>query len=56
MKELTFNIKNCILYRKREKEILHYFKDVAERVNKLVNLSQKQAKKEVNSWSLGKDS
>jgi len=45
---LGFNKRNCVLYRKGEKVILHFLKDCASRVYKLVQMSQKDAKKEIN--------
>ena len=45
---LGFNRRNCVLYRKGEKAILEFLKDCAQRVFKLVQMSQKDAKKEIN--------
>jgi len=49
--QLGFNKRNCVLYRKGEKVILHFLKDCAQRVAKLVKMSQKDAKREINQWS-----
>jgi hypothetical protein len=42
--KLTFNEKNCIQYRKGEKEILHYLIDCAGKVNQLSKMTSKEAK------------
>jgi hypothetical protein len=46
--KLGFNKRNCVLYRKGEKVILHFLKDCASRVKKLMKMSSKDAKKEIN--------
>jgi len=44
---LTFNLRNCVLFRQGEKEILHFFIEFSEFVLNLMNLKFKEAKKEV---------
>lgn len=46
----TSNEKNCVLYRQGEKIILTFLKTAAERFLKLLSMSQKEARKEVNSY------
>ena len=41
---LSINERNCILYRKGEKAILHYVKDCALKVEKMVKMTKDQAK------------
>ena len=36
---LGFNIRNCILYRKGEKDILHYLKDCCDKIQKCVKMT-----------------
>jgi len=47
---LSYNERNCILYRQGEKIILHFLKTCSQRFVKLLGMSQKDAKKEVNSY------
>jgi len=47
---LTFNKRNCIIYRKGEKELLHYIILSAQKVDELSKLTQEQAKQAINSW------
>ena len=49
-KTLTYNERNCILYRQGEKIILHFLLTCSERFLKLFTMNQKDAKKETNSW------
>ena len=41
---LTFNKKNCIMYRKSEKDILRYLMDCCDRVNELSKMTAKEAR------------
>ena len=50
---LGFNKRNCILYRKGEKEVLQYLVDCAMKVVELLNLSRKNAHKEIEKWGEG---
>ena len=50
--QLGFNKRNCVLYRKGEKVILHFLKDCADRVFKLIKMSQKDAKRKKRSVNL----
>lgn len=45
---LTYNQRNCVLFRSGEKKILHFLKDAATTFARLTKMSQKDAKKEVN--------
>lgn len=47
---LTFNEKNCVLFRKREKQMLHYFIFCADKANELKTMSVKDAKQHINLW------
>ena len=47
---LTSNERNCVLYRKGEKKILHYLLDTADKVNHVFSMTQKEARKEINSY------
>jgi len=42
--DITFNKRNCVLIRKGEKEILHYFIFCADTAVQLSKLSKKEAK------------
>mgnify|MGYP003695083033 CR=1 FL=1 len=44
--ELTFNQRNCLLFRSGEKKILHFFIDLGDYVLKLLSMSFRLAKKE----------
>ena len=46
---LGFNKRNCILFRKGEKVVLHFFKHQATKVKKLLSMSRKAALAEINS-------
>lgn len=43
---LSFNERNCVLFRKGEKEILHFYKDFSQYMLNLMSLKFKEAKKE----------
>ena len=43
---LTFNQRNCVLFRKGEKEILRWFVQLADYVLALLQMKFKEAKKE----------
>ena len=43
--DLTFNERNCTLFRSGEKEILHFLVDMAEFLDKLLDMKFKDAKK-----------
>ena len=45
---LTYNKRNCVLFRSGEKKILHFLVTTAERMIALSEMSQKDAKKHVN--------
>lgn len=45
---LTYNQRNCILFRSGEKKILHFLKDAAATFGRLTKMSLKEAVKEVN--------
>lgn len=45
-KPLTFNQRNCILFRSGEKEILHWFIRFSDLVHKILGSKFKDAKKE----------
>ena len=47
---LGFQIRNCILYRKGEKVVLHFLKNCAKKAYSLCKMTQKEAKKEINQW------
>ena len=50
---LAQNKRNCVLYRKMDKEVLYFLKDSAQKVAELMTMTAKDAKKEVNSWGNG---
>ena len=47
--DLTFNQRNCLLFRSGEKEILHFFIDLGDYVLKLFSMSFRLAKKETQN-------
>jgi len=47
---LGFNNRNCILYRKAEKDILHYLIFCADKAAELVKLTAKEARQQINLW------
>ena len=47
-KHLTYNQRKCILYRCNEKKILHFLKDTAALVARLTQMTQNDAKKELD--------
>ena len=49
---LSYNKRNCILYRKSEKEVLYFFKDCASKVEKLAKMTEKEARAEVGRWNI----
>ena len=49
-KIFTSNERNCVLYRQGEKIILAFLETAADRFLKLLTMSQKEARKEVNSY------
>lgn len=48
--KLTQNQRNCVLFRSGEKKILHFLIDAGERILPLLNMSFKEARKEVNGY------
>ena len=49
--DLTFNLRNCVLFRHGEKEILTFLIDMADLMEKILDLKFKDAKKVVSSLS-----
>ena len=49
--KLGFNKRNCVMYRKGEKVILHFLKDCAARVLRLTKMTAKEARKDINQWT-----
>ena len=49
--KFEFNKRNCILFRKGEKVILHFLKDMATRVDRIMKMTQKEARKDINQWN-----
>ena len=49
-KKYSYNERNCILFRQGEKIILRFLQIAGERFLKLLTMSQKEARKEVNSY------
>jgi len=47
---LTFNERNCILFRSGEKRILVFLIETAEKMLELSHMSQKEAKKDFNKF------
>ena len=47
---LSVNNRNCILYRKSEKAILHFLKECAKRVDKIITMTAWAAKEWIDSW------
>ena len=45
---LTFNQRNCVLFRKGEKEILNWFIELANYCIKILGMKWKEAKKDAN--------
>jgi hypothetical protein len=45
-KTLSFNERNCVLFRSGEKEILHFFIEFSEYMTSLLGMKFKEAKKE----------
>ena len=43
---LSYNQRNCVIYRKGEKEILHFYKDFSDYVLNLLTMNYKEAKTE----------
>ena len=50
---LSLNERNCIEYRKSEKIILHFLKDVCYKVRELVKLNAYEATEMVKQWQTG---
>lgn len=50
-KALSFNQKNCILYRKGEKEILKFLINCSIKVNELSKMSLKEARQAITMWT-----
>ena len=44
--DLTFNHRNCLLFRSGEKEILHFLSELADYVLRLLSMSFREAKKD----------
>jgi len=49
--QLGFNKRNCVLYRKSEKGVLLWMKDVVVKVRAFAKMTSKDVKKEVNRWN-----
>ena len=47
---LTNNIRNCILFRRSEKIVLHFLQGCAEKVEMLLDMSADEAATEIQSW------
>jgi len=45
-KTLSFNERNCVLFRSGEKEILHFYIEFSEYMTSLLGMKFKEAKKE----------
>jgi hypothetical protein len=43
---LSFNQRNCVLFRSGEKEILHFYIEFSEYITTLLGMQHKDAKKE----------
>ena len=41
------NKRNCVIFRRSEKVILHFFKDCAKKVSELMSISPENALKEI---------
>jgi hypothetical protein len=48
-KVLTYNERNCVLFRSGEKKILNFLINSAEKILHLSGVSQKEAKKQMNN-------
>ena len=48
--DLTFNIRNCILYRITEKECLYFLKDIADKIFLFSVMTAKEANNEMKNW------
>ena len=44
---LSFNQRNCVLFRSGEKEILHFYIEFSDYVTTLISMKLKDAKKEI---------
>jgi len=44
---LTFNQRNCVLFRSGEKEILHFYIEICDYTLQLLKMSLKDAKREI---------
>ena len=53
---LSFNKRNCILFRKGEKEIFHFYKECNVKINKLLNMPLQKAHSEISTWTDQDDS
>ena len=48
--DLKFNKKMAVIFRKNEKNLLHYFAYLADKVVQLSTLTKKEAKQEISKW------
>ena len=48
--KLSTNKKNCIIYRKNEKVVLHYILECSKKVGKIKDMTVSDAKQEIKTW------
>ena len=54
-KKMNMNIRNCIMFRKNEKEVYQNLKDCAGKVKELAKLSYTDAKLKIDEWRESED-
>ena len=47
---LTTNQRNCLLYIRGEKQVLHFLKDCANKAVKVLKMNKQDALEEISSW------